>query len=304
MSKDYVNVLKALYKEEFLVVGRSEGGAKAFQQDMSVDVVAGGLDLFLRSSPKIPDMVIVAVSVEELAPVTSKLLNYGVKRILLEKPGGLDSAEISKISEKSLSSKSDVYVAYNRRFYSSVATAKKLIDQDGGVSSFNFELTEWSHAIDPSKKSDSTMKAWFLANTSHVVDMAFYLGGKPEKLSAYSSGGLSWHPSGSKYSGSGETTEGALFSYFGDWEAPGRWAVEISTSKHRYFFRPLEQLWVQKKGSIQIEQYDLNDGIDKEFKPGLYRQVEAFINNDTLALCAISDQLSMAVLCENMAGYN
>ena len=33
----------------------------------------------------------------------------------------------------------NVFVAYNRRFYASVLKAQEIIEEDGGVTSFNFE---------------------------------------------------------------------------------------------------------------------------------------------------------------------
>ena len=45
-------------------------------------------------------------------------------------------------------------VGFNRRFYSSVLKAKDIIHEDGGVKSFFFEFTEWSHVIAGLKNPD------------------------------------------------------------------------------------------------------------------------------------------------------
>lgn len=107
--------------------------------------------------------------------------------------------------------------------------------------------------------------------------MAFHLGGRPTRWSAYASGGLPWHPLASVFSGAGETDQGALFSYQANWEAPGRWGVEILTQQHRLIFRPMEKLQVQKIGSVAIEPVLLPHDLDERFKPGLYKQAQAFL---------------------------
>src|SRR5690606_39036462 len=123
-----------------LVIGRSEFSAAKFKEETDVDVIPGGIDSFLETNPAVPDAAIVSVSVEQLASVALRLINYGVKYILLEKPGGVSSSELSAIYSVALSSESEVYVAYNRRHYSSVRALRKFVEEDGGVSSFNFEI--------------------------------------------------------------------------------------------------------------------------------------------------------------------
>jgi len=181
---------------------------------------------------------------------------------------------------------------------------QKIIEQDGGVVSFNFEITEWSHIIENNLKDGAVMQSWFLANTSHVTDLAWYLGGKPKVMKSYQSGSLSWHQAASRFSGAGISESGALFSYFGDWSAPGRWALEISTLASRLIFRPLEQLSIQKIGSVKIESVPFDNKLDTEFKPGIYKQIDCFLNDEDQILCSLKEQIENARQYEEMAGYN
>ena len=57
------------------------------------------------------------------------------------------------------------------------------------------------------------LKEWFIQNSSHVVDLAFNLGGNPVEMKSFVSGGQSWHPKGTIFSGAGITDKNALFSY-------------------------------------------------------------------------------------------
>ena len=70
----------------------------------------------------------------------------------------------------------------------------------------------------------------------------------------------------------------ALFSYHANWEAPGRWSVEILTPKHRLYFKPMETLQIQEIGSVAVNPVQIDDTLDKEFKPGLYLQVKSFLD--------------------------
>ena len=173
--------------------------------------------------------------------MTIQLLQANVKRVLVEKPAGLNCDQIRKVADETKKQKAEVLVAYNRRFYASTLKAKEFLKEDGGVTSFNFEFTEWSHEIEKLKKAPGVKENWFLANSTHVVDLAFYLGGKPKEICCYTGGGLEWHPTASIFAGAGVSETGALFSYQANWESAGRWSLEILTKKHRLIFRPLEK---------------------------------------------------------------
>ena len=143
---------------------------------------------------------------------------------------------------------------------------------------------------------------WFLANSSHVVDLAFYLGGSPKELSSYKSGNLAWHKH-SKFTGAGVTRNEALFSYHANWGAPGRWSVEILTAQHRLYFKPMETLQIQKIGSVNVIPADIDDTLDKSYKPGLYNQTMAFLNNNFQNFCTINDQFHAMNWYNKISGY-
>lgn len=302
MSVDYAKVLTS-QKKEFTVIGRGEASAKDFEKKTGSLVERGGLASFIEKSSVIPKAAIVSVGVEQLYNATVELLACGVKYILVEKPGCLLSSELEELRDFALGKKAKIFIAYNRRFYSSVLEAQKLVEQDGGVTSFNFELTEWSHVIEELDKKPEILSSWFLGNSTHVADLAFFLGGKPKSISCYTSGRLDWHPSSSIFSGAGVSSKGALFNYGANWESAGRWSVEILTKKNRYILRPMESLLVQKRGTIPQIAVELDDELDKDFKPGLFKQVDAFLNRDIIRLCSIDEQISSFTTYKKMAGY-
>ena len=300
MAVEYAKVLISL-QYPFLVIGRGAVSAKDFESAVGVPVERGGLDLAIRN--KIPcQKAIIATGVEQLASNACSLIEAGTQKILVEKPGGLNGSEIRNVYKLGTKYNCEVFMGYNRRFYSSVERAQEIIRHDGGVSSFHFEFTEWSHLIRDLKKASGVKEHWFLANSSHVVDLAFYLGGIPGTLDTHVTGKLDWHPSGSRFFGSGVTSKQVPFSYLADWTAPGRWRVEILTQKSRLIFCPLEKLQIQFLGSVEIQNVDLEDEIDLQYKPGLYMQVKAFLNSDP-RLCTIAQQHDLLTFYEKMANY-
>jgi predicted dehydrogenase len=302
MAVDYAKVLKAL-NVEFLVIGRGEQSAQGFHGATGCGVVVGGLGAYLLTKPKMPTHAIVSVGVENLHETTLQLLQFGIKNILAEKPVGINRQEIEAVHQAAQKCNAHVFVAYNRRFYASVFKAQKIIEEDGGVTSFNFEFTEWAHVIGPLKKAEGSKEMLFLNNSTHVVDLAFYLGGRPEKLCSFTSGGLSWHPKASIFSGGGVSDSGALFSYQANWESAGRWSVEMLTKNHRLIFRPMEKLQIQKKGSIAVEFAECDYIQDENFKPGLYLQTQSFLNDRTDRMCSLTYHSSMMDCYYQISSY-
>jgi len=289
MAIDYVKVLHAL-GIKFKVIGRGESSAKKLCEVAGCEVTTGGIEKALADLPP-PEYAIIATGIEQLAHATSLMLNSGVRNILVEKPGGFyeQVEELALLAEKK---NANVVLGYNRRFYAAVLKAKEIINEDGGVSSFNFEFTEWAHTIEPLQKASGVKEQWLLGNSSHVIDLAFYLGGKPKEMSSFVKGSLSWHPSASAFAGAGVSETGALFSYHANWASPGRWSVEVLTEKHRLIFRPMEKLQIQKIGSVAIEDVAVDYKLDSDFKPGLFCRWSIFLNGNTQILPTIQEQLA------------
>ncbi len=290
MAKDYIKVLTAL-KKEFIVIGRGAESSQKIKDEFGISVYTGGLENFLSTKPAPCTHAIVAVGVEQLYLCAKNLVSYGIKNILTEKPGGLDQQEISELAAHA-DTKTHIYLAYNRRFYSSVLKAEEIIQQDGGLSSLNFEFTEWGHTIENLKKPKAVFENWLTANSSHVIDLAFFLGGWPKEISTYvaNKNKLSWYSGPTNFTGAGITDRGALFNYSANWCAPGRWGVELLTEKHRLYLRPMEQLHIQNLGSVKIEKVEIDDSLDQQFKPGLYRQAESFLTGNLSRFSSIQDQ--------------
>ena len=302
MAQDYAKVLNAL-DARFEVIGRGVYSASNFFDSTGQKVQTGGVHQALKDL-HVPETAIVAVGIEQLAGTATELIKTGTRRILLEKPGGLNFEQIQQLNDVAAKHGAKVWLAYNRRFYASTLKAEEMITEDGGVSSVQFEFTEWSHRICDMEKAPDVKEHWFLGNSTHVVDLVFHLCGTPKDWRSWFDGSLDWHPSASRFAGAGITNKGALFSYLADWEAPGRWGIEVLTRKHRLIFRPMEQLQVTELGSVKVNQVMIDDRLDQTYKPGLYLQTEAFLNKNITKLCSLNEQVAHTVFYSQIAGYD
>ena len=299
ISQDYLKVLVAL-KKPFEVIGRRKKSALSFYKKTRHNVKVGGVKLNLKSY--VPNTAIVAVGVDRLFQVSKDLIKAGTKRILLEKPGSLNLKEISLLNSFAKKNKTEVLIAYNRRFYSSVLKMKSLIKKDGGIKSTNFEFTEISKNIDNLKKSNRIKNRWLIAN-SHVLDLVFYLCGRPKNWKNWTNGKLNWHQSSARFCGSGITEKGIMFSYLSDWLSPGSWKIEFMTKKNRYILKPMEILQTMKLNTFNIVNIKLNNFYDKKFKPGLYQQTKKFLLKQKAEFCTLSDQVENIKIYNKIARY-
>ena len=302
MAQSYAAVLHAL-DVPFIVIGRGRDAAARFAAATGIEPQIGGVDAVL-SGIKAPKQEIVAVDVPNLDGVTQTLLQHGVRNLLVEKPACLTPERARAVATAAREIGTQVFVAYNRRWFASMRAARRMIDDDGGITSCRFDFTERAQQIGALALDPLVKRQWFSANSTHVLDLAFFLAGPPTSLTAHRSGHLVWHPSGAVFVGAGTTKIGAPFSYHANWTAPGRWSVEIATRRHRLFLQPLEELHVQAHGQFDLAPVPLEDDLDQRFKPGLCRQTRAFLEgHEAEALLPIAEHAErMAIYGHVLAG--
>lgn len=291
MAIEYTKVLISMNKE-FIVVGRGSKSAELFKKQTGITPEEGGLDVYLKGKKLNKNtLAIIATGTEILMSIIHQLLKSGVEKILVEKPAAISIDELLENEQFLKPFENSIFVAYNRRFYASVIEAEKLIAEDGGLESMHFEFTEWAHTIEPLKKAKGVKENWFFANSTHVVDLAFFIAGNPKILKAFAKPGkLNWHDK-TNFVGAGETEKGVLFSYISNWESAGRWGVELLTQNRRIYLKPMEDIHVQMKGSINVIKHEVDLSLDDKFKAGLYLQVEAFIMGEKGRLLNLKDHI-------------
>lgn len=291
MAIEHAKVLQYL-GIDFLTIGRGEKSATKFEQEIKgVEVYRGGLEDFLQTqSPNSETKVIVAVGAEVLIDILRILVKRSFHSILVEKPGAISAKELlnNRVLFDPYSKK--IFIAYNRRYYNNIIELKKRLVNEGGVSSFYFDFTEWSHKIGELSKAPGVKENWLFANSSHIIDLAFYLGGQPVNWDSWVlPGSLKWHVN-SRYVGAGITDSGATFSYHSNWESAGRWYLEICTNQSKYILSPIEELKMISRGSINQIKIEIDNEI---FKPGLLGMIKDFVH-DQKKLKTLEEQLAFA----------
>ena len=81
---------------------------------------------------------------------------------------------------------------------------------------------------------------------------------------------------------------------------------EILTLCNLTHLRPMEALQAIPVGSVEPQLIHLDNALDLHYKPGLYRQCEAFLGLDSEQkeyLCSLQDQLNAFPIYNRMAGY-
>src|SRR3989344_3161727 len=291
MARAYVPVLRA-HNMHVIAVGRSEGGSRKFQEETSVETTPGGIAAWCKKGVPIPQYAIVAIDDAEAPRVAQELINVGCKAILLEKPGALTKQELVAIEKKAQAFKSNVFIGYNRRFLASVQRAKEMIAEDGGATSVYFEFNE--RRTQPERIAnmhipERTVEKWFIANSTHVVDLALYLADEVRELTGFTASGPLWAPQShpTLFAGAGMIKSGIPFSYYANWEIDGPWLVEIGTAERKLILNPLEKLTIEGEGPIEIPDV----AIDTTYRPGLYREVESFLGSK-VGLKTLDEQIN------------
>ena len=184
MAKEYAKVLGAL-NVEYDVITRSRETADSFEKDIKKEVYACELVKFLNEHDGYTH-AINAFKAEGLQDSNFELMNSGINDILSEKPGAWDSYGLRILSEKAKETGSRLLLAYNRRYYQPVMRAQELIAEDGGLKNIDFEFTEWPDRLGVSEWNRSIVDKVLIGNSAHVIDLAWYLAGRPREYAFYS----------------------------------------------------------------------------------------------------------------------
>lgn len=239
MAEEYLQACKA-NSIEATFVGRSKTGMKRFESRTGI-VPIPSLSL---AKPENFYGAVIAVTETALSSVLIEVLRAGFRRVLVEKPGGSSISEFPGLHEEVSSYGAEVFVAFNRRFYSTVEKLLQVANKDGGLVSLHFDFTERAAQIASLEKDLKTKEDWFFQNSSHVIDLSLYLAPGLEIHHAEVTGGLPWHPRGSIFSGLGTAAEGVQVSYNTVWGPSGGWEILARTESIKLALKPLETLEV------------------------------------------------------------
>ena len=293
MAGEYSTILKSMGLK-FTVVARSKVSATKFKLLHNVESICDvGVQQALSIAAKTPPkFVIVATSHDSLFDISKLLISNQIENVLIEKPAALSIEECERYKDLLHVYSANIQVAYNRRCLPSVSRLKEEIKTDP-LRYAHFNFSEWIDVIESDGHSEQSLKNWFFLNCTHIIDLAFFVMGRPKILASHVSGGLPWHPAGHTFSGSGATVTGCLFSFNSVWGGPTRWELEFYSQKAKYVLSPVEIL--TKSNSIEKNEVLVNSN-DGEFKPGLHEQVQKFLACSNI--CSLNEHL------DNLKFYN
>ncbi len=215
------------------------------------------------------DLVVVTVKELSMAAVATECFAFPWAA-LLEKPAGYDLDDATSILESAKKAGSTVYVALNRRAYSSTRQSLTRLAENTGPRFVKvMDQQDQQAARDIYKEPPEVVQNYMYANSIHLIDYfrVFCRGEVTEVLPI-----LPWTPEQpgmvvSKI----EFSSGDVGLYEGVWNGPGPWAISVVTPRERLEMRPLEQVSVQLRGERKVTALEIS-GDDSAFKPGLRHQ--------------------------------
>lgn len=218
-------------------------------------------------------LVVNTASVESLKTTTLACLEHPWT-ILMEKPVGCDLREAREIHAAGRHRAGQVLVGLNRRFMSSARAVLADLQTQSGTRLIHIQDQEDTEAAIRDGFAPVVVKNWMHANAIHLIDFLTILGrGEIRNITPI----YPYRPGKSHVVVAHiEYTSGDMGIYQGLWNAPGPWAISISTPEKRWEMRPIEQATYQLRGERRqqvVEQHPF----DHRFKPGIRLQAEMAI---------------------------
>jgi predicted dehydrogenase len=250
------------------ITSRTRLRAEALALEFNIPIVCNSIDELYKNT----NANLVVVTVPELAAnsVIHSCIEYPWT-LLVEKPAGYNLADAEDIEAAAQAKNSRVYVALNRRYYSS--TQKVLTDlktMDGPRFIHVQDQEDQKRALQAGQPR-VVVENWMYANSVHVIDY-FTLFGRGQITAVTPV--VAWNPDTpwiviAKI----EFASGDIGLYEGIWDGPGPWYVSVNTPEKRWEMRPLEQAAFQLAGQRKLESVESHSW-DQQFKPGLRLMAE------------------------------
>jgi len=296
MAKEHIRAFKDI--EGAVVSGicsRTTIKAQALALEFGISTVAETVQgLFDKTHA---DIVVITASVPSIGEVSIECFKFPWI-CLIEKPPGHNLEEALFIQSKAIQNQARVYVALNRRHFSST---RAVLDQLKDQNCLRIvKVCDQEDMKDPSRigHPQKIIDNWMYANSIHMVDyFSIFCRGKLKSVSPV----ICWDPLNPKYVVAKlEFDSGDIGLYEAIWNAPSPWAVSIITPKARWDMSPLEVATRQDYGNRKRNNIYL-DNLDDRFKPGLRVQAQLAVNavhNQDTILPTIDDAVQTMQMIE------
>tara|TARA_Y100000816_G_C26075982_1_gene566407 strand:+ start:397 stop:1323 length:927 start_codon:yes stop_codon:yes gene_type:complete len=216
-----------------------------------------------------PDLVIVAVSITNTFKIC-KLLSKFNSTIFVEKPLGYNYEETKKISKLFKNSRSKIFVALNRRNYSSTITIKKNLNKN--YAKRVIIVNDQANIKNlKSKFPKKILENFMYANSIHLIDyFNIFCRGNLKKIKTFNKFDRKpFFVNSILYFSSGDQ---GIYSAIFDRESP--WFVSVFAGEQKYILKPLEEI----SSSSKIDKKIIKFSDDKNYKPGFKLQAKQVLN--------------------------
>lgn len=253
------------------VAGRSKNSLKAFEAEFKIIQVCENIRELYETTNA--DLVVVAVNVEQTANVLLDCARYPWT-ILVEKPLGINLAESLKLRDQLGENTRRIFVAFNRRHYSTFLKINQIIGDDSNQRIIKVIDQEDQFAALLARIDKLTVENWMFANSIHLIDLLRqFARGKVveiEKKSKWKSMSNMKHQVRIKFE------SGDLGIYECQWNDAGPWSVSVEAGNISLLLKPLEKL-LQISDSGEFTDITPKSEWDLKFKPGFRRQAEMMV---------------------------
>lgn len=270
------------------VFSKTQKSSEAFAKKYDVKQVIGNInDLYFKLQA---DLVVIAVPELQLFSICKETFKYPWVH-LIEKPVGYNYAEAEQIAKLAHDSKSVVFVALNRRFYSSTIAVKEAIELEQGPKNFIVVDQESPSKALSAGQPEIVVENWMYANSIHMIDLLRYLAsGEVISINNHKQNISKniWNITSNIQFSSGDVA-----TYVGLWNSPGPWSINCFTGRSRWELRPIEQARFQLANEFNTVEVP-KDNWDLDFKPGLRgiaSEISKYFNFGDTQLPTIFDAL-------------
>lgn len=253
------------------ITSRTNSKAEELAKKYDIEEVFENVDDLINRCK--PNALMILVSANQLYEVTQKIIPRQIP-LFIEKPPGIVPEQTKSLAEMSNKYGNKNMVGFNRRYYSIFHKGIELIIQNGGLLGLAVEGHERFWKVTGGDIPNEIQENWIYANSTHTIDLLRLFGGTIKKINTISNSIKGNR--GDQFVASMEFESGALGTYTSHWFSPGGWSATLYGEGVSVKFQPLEKgIWID----TDFNEYEITpDKVEKEFKPGFYHQMEAFVN--------------------------
>jgi predicted dehydrogenase len=271
IAREHLNVIQEMANVKVVgITSRTISKAENIAKSCAIENVYANLDLLIKKCYL--DGLLVLVSADQIFEVTKRIIPTKIP-IFLEKPPGLFPEQTKFLVKLTEKHGTNTFVGFNRRYYSIYHKGLNVIKEHGRLLGVSVEGHERFWKITEEDHPENIRENWIYANSTHTIDLLRFFGGEIKSINTLTN--KLKEKNGDQFVASIEYDSGALGTYTSHWYSPGGWSVKLYGEGVTVKFKPLEKgFWTDSN----FESHDINvDNADIKYKPGFFKQMEAYI---------------------------